>query len=131
MGAASSSLFWNLTITSIAEISFLCDTEWSGLKQFVPQAAGQTLQGGQVLNLQVVRCDVAVFDGAAVEFIKEFLEDIVDADACQDVALLDVAVQGFRDKAFVAERIKTKRQADIYEQLAGFTSKSSEQVLWK
>lgn len=117
-------------MTSIADISILCDTEWRRLKQFAAQAAGQALQGGQVLDLQVVRCDVAVLHSAAVEFIQELLEDVVDADACQKVALLDVVVQGFRDKAFVADFIK-KTDRKMYEQLAAFTSKSFVQVLWR
>lgn len=109
MGIPSSSS-WNLTIvTSIAELSFLRHNERDWFKQLAAQAAGQTLQCGQVLDLEVVQGDVAVLDCAAVEFTEEFLKDVVDADARQKVALLNVAVQWFWDETFVAGGIKIER----------------------
>lgn len=49
-----------------------------------------------------MRSDVAVFDCALVELAQEALKDVIDADACQKVALPDVAVQRLRDEMFVA-----------------------------
>lgn len=99
-------------VTSIGDFSFLCDTERDGLKQLAAQAAGQAFQCGQVLDLQVIRCDVAVPDCAAVEFAEEFLEDVVDADACQNVALLNFSVQRLWDKTLVAGCIKKEIQIE-------------------
>lgn len=72
------------------------------LLRLAAQAPGQGLQRGQVLDLQIIQRNVAVLDGLAVELIKEVLEDVVDAHARQDVALLDGAVQLLWDEAFVA-----------------------------
>lgn len=88
-------------ITSIEELSLLRYNEGDGLKHLTAQTAGQPLQCGQVLDLQVVRCDVAVPDGALVEFAQELLEDVVDADACHKTALLNAAVQRLGDETFV------------------------------
>lgn len=87
---SSSTIFTK--VTSIAGLSLL-HTEQDGVKQFAAKSAGQALQCGQVLDLQVVWGDVAVLDCTAVEFTEKFLEDIVDADAGQKVALLNVAVE--------------------------------------
>ena len=106
-------------VTSIAEFPFLCNTKQDGLKQLTAQPTGEAFQRGQVLYLQVVWSDVAVLHCAAVEIIEEFLEDVVDADACQNVALLNVAVQRLWDKMLVAGGIRIEKQIGIYKQLAG------------
>lgn len=100
-------------VTSIAEVSLLNYTKWRRLKNLTAHAADQTLQRGQVLDLQVVCRDVAVLYCATVEFSEEFLEHVVDADPCQNVTLLNVAVQRIWDETFVAgkwgeEGIKTE-----------------------
>lgn len=82
--------------------------------QLAAQAAGQALQCGQVLDLQVVQRDVAVLHCAVVELTEEFLKDVVDADARQEVALLNFAVQRLWDETFVADGIKIERQMGIY-----------------
>lgn len=92
----------NLTIVScVAELSLLCYNERDGLKHLTAQTAGQPLQRGQILDLQVVRGDVAVSHCALMEFTEELLEDVVDADACQKTALLNAAVQRLGDESFV------------------------------
>lgn len=88
-------------ITSIEELSFLRYYEGDGLKHLNAQTAGQPLQCGQILDLQVVRRDVAVPDGALMEFAQELLEDVVDADAGHETALLNAAVQRLGDETFV------------------------------
>lgn len=95
----------NLTIvSSIAELSLLCYNERDGLKHLTAQTAGQPLQRGQIFDLQVVWCDVAVFHCALMEFTEELFEDVVDADACQKTALFNAAVQCLRDETFVTGR---------------------------
>lgn len=73
--------------------------------------AGQALQRGQVLDLQVIGCDFAVFDGAVVEFIEKLLEHVVYANACQNVALLYLVVQRLWDVTFVTGRIKKREES--------------------
>lgn len=99
-----------LTIVTNGKLSFLWHAEWNWLKELAAQTTGQPLQCGQVLDLQVVRRDVAVLDGATVEFSEEFLEDIVDADASQNVALLNAAVQWLWNKPLVAGGIENKKR---------------------
>lgn len=114
-------------VASIAELSLLADSEWDGLQQLAAQAVGQALQCGQVFDLQIVRCDVAVCYCATVELAEELLEDIVDADSCQKVALLYVAVQWLWDEPFVAggmERvrvIKNKPPLPLFENVLKYT----------
>lgn len=101
-----------LTIVTNGKLSFLWHAEWNWLKELAAQTTGQPLQCGQVLDLQVVRRDVAVLDGATVEFSEEFLEDVVDADASQNVALLNAAVQWLWNKPLVAGGIENKEDLD-------------------
>lgn len=97
---------WSHTIVSATvDPSFLCYTKCDGLKHLTAQSVGQPLQCGQILNLQVIRSDVAVLDGAVVELTEKFLEDIADADACEKTALLNTVVQRLWDETFVARVI--------------------------
>lgn len=98
-------------VSSIAELSLLCYDEGDGLKHLAAQTAGQPLQRGQVLDLQVVRGDVAVSHCALMEFTEELLEDVVDADACQETALLNAAVQRLGDESFVTGRTKEESKS--------------------
>lgn len=88
-------------VTPVVDVSFLHHTERHGLERLAAQPSGEALQGGQVLDLQVVHGDFAVVERAPVEVVEELLEDVVDANARQDVALLNVAVQGLGDEPFI------------------------------
>lgn len=57
-----------------------------------------------------MRRDVAVLDCALSELVEEALKDVIDADACQKVALPNVAVQRLWDVSFVAGGIQIVRR---------------------
>lgn len=97
-------------VTPIVDVSFLHHTERQRLEHLAAQPLGEALQRGQVLDLQVVHGDVVVAECAPVEVVEELLEDVVDANARQDVALLNVAVQGFRDESFITARQSSWRE---------------------
>lgn len=65
------------------------DLQYACLVYLLAKGPCQGLQGGQVLDLQVVCGDVAVLDGLAVELIEEVLEDVVDSNTGEEVALFD------------------------------------------
>lgn len=90
-----------LTIVTVAGLFLLHHTERGGLNELTAKATGQTLQRSQVLDLQVIGCNVALLNCPIVEVTEEFLEHVVDPDASQNVALFNVAVQGFWDEVFV------------------------------
>lgn len=64
-------------------------TERLWFKELIAEGAGQPLQCGQVLDLQVVASDLALLDSVVIEFTEELLEHVVDTDACENVALLN------------------------------------------
>lgn len=68
-------------------------TDRLGLQQLSAQPCGEALQCGKVLDLQVIRRDVAVLHRALVELTEKFLKNVVNADSSQNVALFYVAVQ--------------------------------------
>lgn len=102
-------------VTPVVDVSFLHHTERERLEHLAAQPSGQALQRGQVLDLQVVHGDVAVVEGAAVEVVEELLEDVVDANARQDVALFYVAVQGLGDEPFITGIRSSWREQNISE----------------
>lgn len=57
-----------------------------------------------------MRRDVAFLDCALIELAEEALKDVIDADACQKVALPNVVVQRLWDVSFVAGGIQISRQ---------------------
>ena len=90
-------------------LSLLGKYQGPGLQHLPPQAPGEAFQGGQVLDLQVVQRDVAVLHRATVELIQEVLEDVVDAEPGEDVALFNAPVQVLRDKTFVAGESRRRK----------------------
>lgn len=63
----------------------------------------QRLESGQILDLQVIQTYIAVLDGLAIELVEKILEDVTDAYACEEVALLNGAVQTVWNEALVAK----------------------------
>lgn len=84
-------------------------TECVWLKELTTKGAGQALQCGQVLDLQVICPDVALLDSVVIEFTEEFFEHVVDTDPCENVALLNFGVQALWDVLFVTGGIRTEK----------------------
>lgn len=79
----------------------LVDTEGQGFVHLAAKVCSQSLESGNVFDLQVMFADAAVQHRVVVELFEKRLEDVRDAQPRQEVPLRDGLVQTDRDVALV------------------------------
>lgn len=90
-------------------LAVLVDADGAGLVYLAAEVSDQSLQGGNVLDLQVVLADAAGQHCFDVELLEKRLEDVGDAQARQEVPLRDGLAHTERDVALVPTGRETGR----------------------
>lgn len=87
--------------TGAENLVVLVDGDGRRLVHLVAEVPEQSLQGGNVLDLQVVLADAAAQHRVVVELLQKHLEDVGDAQARQEVPLRDGLAHAQRDEVLV------------------------------